>query len=227
MKKFIAVLQLLLVVMLAHAQMMNPVKFSTSLKTNGTAVAEIVFNGKIQPGWHVYSTGLGADGPISATFNVNKLDGVELVGKLQARGHEISKFDPLFEMKLRFFEGSATFVQKVKFTKPNYLIDAYLEYGACSDQNCLPPSEASFKHSGKSPAVDGKEGTADVDAKTNGQVEDPAAIAKAKADSLAQLAVAEKVDSTANIDSSFSVDGDDAKASISSLLVLLAVCSLL
>ena len=130
MKKFIAVLQLLLVVMLAHAQMMNPVKFSTSLKTNGTAVAEIVFNGKIQPGWHVYSTGLGADGPISATFNVNKLDGVELVGKLQARGHEISKFDPLFEMKLRFFEGSATFVQKVKFTKPTYLIDAYLEYGA-------------------------------------------------------------------------------------------------
>ena len=155
---------------------------------------------------------MGADGPISATFNVNKLDGVELVGKLQARGHEISKFDPLFEMKLRFFEGSATFVQKVKFTKPNYRIDAYLEYGACSDQNCLPPSEASFKHSGKSPAVDGKEGTADVDAKNNGQVEDPAAIAKAKADSLAQLAVAEKVDSTANIDSSFSVDGNDAPA---------------
>lgn len=212
MKKFIAVLQLLLVVMLAHAQMMNPVKFSTSLKTNGTAVAEIVFNGKIQPGWHVYSTGLGADGPISATFNVNKLDGVELVGKLQARGHEISKFDPLFEMKLRFFEGSATFVQKVKFTKPNYLIDAYLEYGACSDQNCLPPSEASFKHSGKSPAVDGKDAVSPEDANANGKAEDPAAIAKAKADSLAQLAVAEKVDSTADIDSSFSVDGDDAKA---------------
>ena len=73
---------------------------------NGTAIAEIVFNGKIQSGWHVYSTGLGADGPISATFNVNKMDGVELVGKLQARGNEISKFDPLFEMKLRYFEGS-------------------------------------------------------------------------------------------------------------------------
>ena len=171
-----------------------------------------MFNGKIQPGWHVYSTGLGADGPISATFNVNKLDGVELVGKLQARGHEISKFDPLFEMKLRFFEGSATFVQKVKFTKPNYRIDAYLEYGACSDQNCLPPSEASFKHSGKSPAVDGKDAVSPEDAKANEMSEDPAAIAKAKADSLAQLAVAEKVDSTANIDSSFSVDGNDAKA---------------
>lgn len=54
MKKIFAVLQLLLVVMLAQAQMVNPVKFSTSLKTNGTAIAEIVFNGKIQSGWHVY-----------------------------------------------------------------------------------------------------------------------------------------------------------------------------
>lgn len=64
--------------MLAQAQMMNPVKFTSSLKTDGSAVAEIVFSGKIQPGWHVYSTGLGGDGPISASFNVNKLEGVEL-----------------------------------------------------------------------------------------------------------------------------------------------------
>ena len=211
MKKIFAVLQLLLVVMLAQAQMVNPVKFSTSLKTNGTAIAEIVFNGKIQSGWHVYSTGLGADGPISATFNVNKMDGVELVGKLQARGNEISKFDPLFEMKLRYFEGSVTFVQKVKFVKPNYHIDAYVEYGACSDQNCLPPSEASFKKSGKSPAVDGK---AETDSKEATKANGPEVIddVKANTDSSSLQGVAEKMDSTANIDAAFSVDSDDAKA---------------
>ena len=214
MKKFFAVLQLLLVVMLAQAQMVNPVKFSTSLKTNGTAIAEIVFNGKIQSGWHVYSTGLGADGPISATFNVNKMDGVELVGKLQARGNEISKFDPLFEMKLRYFEGSVTFVQKVKFVKPNYHIDAYVEYGACSDQNCLPPSEANFKQSGKSPAVDGKAEPESKEAtKANSpEVIDAMVLTKAQTDSSALQGVAEKMDSTANIDAAFSVDSDDAKA---------------
>lgn len=62
MKRALLLLQLLLVVVLAQAQMMNPVKFTSSLKTNGTAEAEIVFHGKIQPGWHVYSTGLGGDG---------------------------------------------------------------------------------------------------------------------------------------------------------------------
>ena len=77
MKKVFLIFQLLLVVMLAQAQMMNPVKFTSSLKTDGSAVAEIVFSGKIQPGWHVYSTGLGGDGPISASFNVNTAEGKE------------------------------------------------------------------------------------------------------------------------------------------------------
>lgn len=156
MKRVLFILQLLLAVMFTHAQMLSPVKFSSQLKTNGTAEAEIIFSGKIQPGWHVYSTGLGSDGPISATFNVTKMEGAQLVGKLQPRGNEISKYDNLFGMKLRFFEGSVTFVQKVKFTAPQHVIDAYLEYGACNDQNCLPPSEVSFKHSGKSPAVEEK-----------------------------------------------------------------------
>ena len=124
MKKVLLIFQLLLTVVLANAQMLNPVKVTSTLKTNGSAEAEIVFSCKIQPGWHVYSTGLGADGPISASFHVNKMDGAELVGKLKAKGKEISTFDPLFEMKLRYFEGSATFVQKVKFTQPNYHIDA-------------------------------------------------------------------------------------------------------
>ena len=211
MKKVLLALQLLLIVMMAQAQMMNPVKFTSSLKTSKGAEAEIVFTGKIQSGWHVYSTGLGADGPISATFNVNKMDGVELVGKLQARGHEISKFDPLFEMKLRYFEGSATFVQKIKFVKPNYSIDAYLEYGACSDQNCLPPSEASFKHSGKSPAVDGKADADKAEETANAGI-DPALAAKMKADSLAQLANAEQATDSAATAAPATVDASDSKA---------------
>ena len=69
MKKVLLIFQLLLTVVLANAQMLNPVKVTSTLKTNGSAEAEIVFSCKIHPGWHVYSTGLGADGPISASFN--------------------------------------------------------------------------------------------------------------------------------------------------------------
>ncbi|WP_044123502.1 protein-disulfide reductase DsbD family protein [Hallella bergensis] len=153
MKKATTLILVMLVSILANAQMLNPVKFTSQLKTNNTAEGEIIFSGKIDQGWHVYSTGLGADGPISATFNKVKLDGVELVGKLQARGKEISNFDKLFEMNLRYFENSVQFVQRVRFTKPSYTIEGYLEYGACNDQNCLPPTSVEIKKSGKSPAV--------------------------------------------------------------------------
>ncbi|WP_444365537.1 cytochrome c biogenesis protein CcdA [Prevotella sp.] len=156
MRKAMSLALLLLVAMFCNAQMADPVKFKSHLKTGSTAEAEIVFDGKIAHGWHVYSTNLGSDGPIEASFHVDKKDGVELVGKLTPRGHEISMMDNMFGMKLRFFENSVQFVQKVKFTKPTYTIKAYLEYGACNDEMCMPPTQVNAHFSGKSPAIDGK-----------------------------------------------------------------------
>ena len=152
MKKLTIICLLLSVFSLTTlAQMQDPVKFTTQLKTGSGAEAEMVFSATIAPGWHVYSTNLGQDGPIEASLHVNKMDGAELVGKLTPKGKEISQFDEMFGMKLRYFENSVQFVQKVKFTKPQYDIDAYLEWGACNDEMCLPPSEAALKASGKAP----------------------------------------------------------------------------
>ena len=148
MRKTITILAVF-TILAAQAQMVNPVHFSSQLKELKGGEGEIVFSATIDEGWHVYSTDLGDDGPISATFNATKMEGVETVGKLQPRGKEIKQFDKLFGMELRFFEQSATFVQKVKFTKPEYDIDCYLEYGACNDQSCLPPSEVVLKKQGK------------------------------------------------------------------------------
>ena len=156
MKKAMTIAMLLLMAIMCQAQMADPVKFSAQLKTNGTADGEIVFSGKIADGWHVYSTDLGEDGPIQATFHVDKKDGVELVGKLTPKGREISQMDPMFEMKLRYFEHSVQFVQKVKFTKPKYSIKCYLEFGACNDQMCMPPTQVNFSKSGTAPAIDQK-----------------------------------------------------------------------
>ena len=165
MKKAMSLALLLLVAMFCNAQMSDPVKFKSHLKTGSTAEAEIVFEGKIAPGWHVYSTNLGEGGPTEASFSVDSKDGVELVGKLMPRGNEISKYDKMFEMKLRFFEKTAQFVQKIKFTKPTYSIKGHLEYGACSDEVCTPPACVDISFKGKSPAVDAK--AAAADAKTN------------------------------------------------------------
>ena len=149
MRRLLSTLLLGLLPVTIQAQMMTPVHFSSQLKELNGGEGEIVFSATIDPGWHVYSTNLGDDGPISATFNPVKMEGVETVGKLQPRGKEIKQFDKMFDMELRFFEGSVTFVQKIRFTKPDYDIDCYLEYGACNDQSCLPPSACDLKKRGK------------------------------------------------------------------------------
>ncbi len=153
MKKVLTLLLMFGLSFAAFAQMVDPVKFTAKLEMLKGDEAQIVFSGKIDNGWHVYSTELGNDGPISATFNAVKMDGVKTVGKLTPKGHEISEFDNMFGMKLRFFEGSVTFVQKIKFTKPTYNINCYLEYGACNDETCMPPTEVPFTTKGNSPAV--------------------------------------------------------------------------
>lgn len=133
----------------------DPIHFSVSQKKIAPDKIEIIFHGTIDKGWHVYSTALPANGPTSATFNLEATDGAVVDGKLMPRGKELSKYDDLFEMNVRYFEHEATFVQNIKITAPKYSVKGYLEYGACNDQNCLPPTsvEFNFKGEGK-PAAD-------------------------------------------------------------------------
>lgn len=164
MKKSIFSILLLLFAVVVQAQIQEPVKFKSELKTSQAGEAEVVFTGTIDKGWHVYSTDLGDGGPISATFNVESISGAELVGKLKPVGKEVAAFDKLFEMKVRYFENTAQFVQKLKLTGGEYKVEGFWEYGACNDENCLPPTQVPFKFSGKA------EGTA-----VNGPAADKAA----------------------------------------------------
>ena len=131
------------------AQMQEPVKFQTELKKISDTEAELVFNATIDAGWHLYSTDLPEDGPVSATINFDKLEGAELVGKLTPQGKVVEHFDSMFEMNLRYFEHKGTFVQKVKFTGGAYTLKGYLQYGACNDENCLPPTDVEFNYTGQ------------------------------------------------------------------------------
>ena len=140
-------------------QIMDPVRFSSQLKMLEGDEAEIVFSGTIDNGWHVYSTDIGDGGPVSATFHAVKMEGVEPIGSLKPQGKVIKQYDKMFGMELRFFEHKAVFVQKVRFTKSHYVIDCYLEYGACSDEMCLPPSQVEFKKAGNVELSSSESGT--------------------------------------------------------------------
>ena len=197
MRRLLTTLLTSLILLTVQAQMMDPVHFTSQLKELKGGEGEIIFSGTIDPGWHVYSTNLGNDGPISASFNPVKMEGVETVGLLQPRGKEIKQFDKVFDMELRYFENAVTFVQKVKFTKPEYDIDCYLEYGACNDKSCMPPSTCDLKKAGKSPLaakenIDPKD---DIDSKEIRSMGDSAQNSEIKTPSLLNSLEENKTDS--------------------------------
>ncbi len=130
----------------------SPVRFSVQQKQTAPDELVVTFTGTIQEGWHVYSTGLPDAGPTSATLTTEVAEGVKADGKLTPKGKEISKYDNMFGMTLRYFEHNVTFVQKYKITGKTFKVKGYLEYGACNDQSCMPPSSVEFNYSGNGPA---------------------------------------------------------------------------
>ncbi len=201
MKKILFIFcSLLLFASNISAQIQDPVSFKTELKTISDTEAEIRFTASIDKGWHVYSVNLPSGGPISATFNIEKIEGAKLIGKLTPLSKEIEKFDKVFEMKLRYFEHSATFSQKIKITGSSYKIKGYLEYGACDDESCLPPTEVPFNFQGKGSAKAVAEAAKDAETSSKDVKEEPVAaltadtLALAKTDSVASTDTVAKSD---------------------------------
>ncbi len=209
MKKILSIC-LLLIAVVAQAQIQEPVKFKSELKTLSAGEAEIVFTAAIDKGWHVYSTDLGDGGPISATFNVEKISGATVVGKLQPKGKEIASYDKLFEMNVRYFESTAQFVQNLKLTGGDYQVQGFLEFGACNDENCLPPTQVEFDFTGKAEAAKGAVAATPADKTTDPVAEtkpedQPATQAEAPADA-ASATVIGGADGPTNVDVMENID---------------------
>lgn len=133
---------MLLIAVQMYAQF-DPIAVKQSLDVKGNE-ATLTFTATIDNGWHMYSTDLPDGGPTAANINFDALKGAEAIGKLTPGSGEIEMFDPMFEMQVRYFEKTATFTQKFKITEPEYQITGYLQYGACNDESCLPPTNFEF-----------------------------------------------------------------------------------
>lgn len=130
----------------------SPAHFSVSQKQSSPTEVEVTFSAHIDKGWHVYSTGLPADGPISATLTTESATGAQPIGVLGHKGKELDVYDKVFGMRLRYFENQVAFTQRYKITGKTYEIKGYLEYGACNDQMCMPPTQVEFHFKGNGPA---------------------------------------------------------------------------
>ena len=159
MKRISSLLTLyILIYTVALAQFQNPVAFSVTQKQTGDNVLEVVFQGTIDAGWHVYGTDIADGGPTRAELTLEKQKGLKPDGKLRAAGKVQKKMDEMFGMEVSYMEGTASFVQRFTITEPEYEVAGYLTYGACNDENCIPPTNVEFSFKGTASPKSSPEG---------------------------------------------------------------------
>lgn len=150
MKKVLFILSLLVTQSLL-AQFHQPVMFSVKQNKVSDTEIEVVFTGNVEAGWHVYGTDIAEGGPTRAELTLEKQQGVKPSGPLRATGKVHREMDPMFDMEVSYMEGTASFAQKFTLTGGDYEVAGYLTFGACNNQNCLPPTDVEFSFTGSGP----------------------------------------------------------------------------
>ncbi len=137
-----------------NAQILDPVSFTTSIEKISETDYNLVVTANIDSGWHLYSQHVPEDGPIATAFQFKSNDQFQLVGETsEGKGHTVD--DPVFQMKIKFFENTTTFKQHIRLlTNDKIDIVGEIEYMVCDDTQCLPPTYKDIKFS-----VQGKAGT--------------------------------------------------------------------
>lgn len=145
-RRFVLGLSILLLGMGLNAQVIrDAVTWSRSVEDKSPTEKVLVFTATVKDPWHLYGTELPKGGPTPTHLLVDKIEGAELVGGLTSTQKPIEKYDPNFEMTLRFFSGKVTFRQKIRIIDPKkFAFVGAIRYMACNDEQCLPPANWEF-----------------------------------------------------------------------------------
>ncbi len=145
------------------AQMLQPIKWNTSIDVTSDSNGTITFNAQIEKGWHLYGLQLPDGGPRPTKVTFDTLEGVELVGELTPSRPVVETVDMVFHLKLGWWDADVTFTQAFKVINENgYKINGTISYQGCNDGSCIPPQKEPFSFS---------EGTTEPTAINNGNTE--------------------------------------------------------
>ena len=141
MKKFLLPLLLVIFSMTAlHSQILDPVRWSTSVKKISDTEYDLISKASVDKGWHLYSQEVPEDGPLPTLFAFEDNKAISFVGKVkESKG--TTEHDVVFDMVITFFENTATFTQRVKLLDPaGTTVKGEVEFMVCDDTQCLPPT---------------------------------------------------------------------------------------
>ena len=123
-----------------HSQILEPVEWSTSVEKVSDTEYLLISTANIDNGWHLYSQNVPENGPIPTTFTFEDNTDFELNGSVsEETGKTVD--DPVFQMKIKFFENKAEFKQRIKVLNDELsIVKGEVEFMVCDDERCLPPT---------------------------------------------------------------------------------------
>lgn len=128
--------------LVASAQILKPTKWTFAPAKTSARIGEtidLVFTAKIDDNWYLYSSDLKVKGPLPTAAIFTNNDSYIVVSKLiPVKPKE--KYDEIWGGKIHYFEHEARFIQKVKITKANPVIEGKMECYTCTykDGTCVP-----------------------------------------------------------------------------------------
>lgn len=119
----------------SQAQMLDPVKWKTSIEQKSDTEFLLKFDATIQEEWHFFSQFTPDGGSLPTVFIYDGAKGnYQLIGKTTESKYK-KVYSEIFEVDEYMFEGKAQFTQLVKVTNPNLKsIKVEVEYQACLEQ---------------------------------------------------------------------------------------------
>lgn len=127
------------------ADVVKPVKWKASIERVDEKIFEVSFKATIDDGWHLYGLDIPPNGPYPVTFNYIDSSIFSKIDNPRSSVKPEKKFDKTFEMDLELFHGSVVFKQKLITKEQNPNIEGFVEFMACDDSRCLPPSNFDFE----------------------------------------------------------------------------------
>ncbi|MFP4557054.1 MAG: protein-disulfide reductase DsbD family protein [Bacteroidales bacterium] len=120
-------------------QVEDPVKWNVSTKKLEDNKYQVIFDARIDMGWHLYATDVPPGGPIPTTFLFNERDDYSLIGDINPMQKPKLEYDDVFKMDIGYFEAQAQFSQVVELADgtDGATIDGEMEYQVCFEDKCI------------------------------------------------------------------------------------------
>ncbi len=145
MKKILAILFCFTIAINGFGQIFNPIEWQTKVEKISETKYKLISVAKIEGSWHLYSQEVPKGGPIPTTFTYDDNGGkIKIIGNTKEPKGKI-KFTKLFNeegMNIKSFAHTAEFTQEIELIDAQIKeVNAFVEFIACTDEQCLPPKE--------------------------------------------------------------------------------------